>query len=194
MIYGEAVTIYASHLLYALAERISYENAIRLGVSAKSIWHHLAELRERLVETQVIEINLRLGTVPPNDDILTKFYELRNSTFATSAWLAATLGNVEVLTRERLANYAMYLGMAYLLADDIADVQGEASEMGKAVRMDQDKVNFVSQFGINHSKELARMFINKAQKSLDLIPSDTTVLSNLIYRIIEPSLVNSSRL
>jgi geranylgeranyl diphosphate synthase, type II len=186
MVYGEAVTIYASHLLYALAERISYENAIRLKVDGELVWLQLDELRERLVETQEIEINLSQGNILPDDDILTRFYELKSSPFVTAAWLAATLGNVEALTRERLTKYAMYLGIAYQLADDIADVKGEISEMGKPVGMDQDKINFVTHYGLNQSKEMARMFMNKGEKLLDLIPGDTTTLCSLMYRIVGP--------
>src|SRR5260221_8547715 len=64
-IYGEAVTIYASHLLYSIAERLSYENAISLGVSGQEAWYHLIDLRKRLIESQESEINFCNRQISP---------------------------------------------------------------------------------------------------------------------------------
>lgn len=187
-IYGEAITIYASHLLYALAERLSYENATRLQVDGKSVWYHLAELRQRLVEVQLLEINLNQKAILPSDDALMKFYELKSSPFVSAAWLAATLGNVEETERENLIEYAGYLGMAYQLADDILDVQGEPSMMGKPAGKDRDKVNYITQTGINHSKQLMRQFLTGGERMLNVISGDTTALHELMRQIIGPVL------
>jgi geranylgeranyl pyrophosphate synthase len=188
MVYGEAATIYASHLLSAMAERLSHENAKSLKVDENLVWQHLAELRERLAETQVIEMNLSQGTIQPTDDTLTNFYELKSSPFVTAAWLAATLGKVEASTRDRLIKYAMHLGIAYQLTDDIADVNGEASEMGKPTGMDQSKVNFVTYYGVHQSKEMAKAYGVNGEKFLDLIPGDTATLRSLMHRTIGPVL------
>jgi geranylgeranyl pyrophosphate synthase len=188
MIFGEAVTIYASHLLYALAERISSENAMRFGANEKSVWRHFAELRERLVECQVIEINLSKGSVLPDDAILRKFYELKGSPFVSSVWLAASLGKVETLVLERLTEYAQCLGIAYQIADDIADVRGDTSKMGKMAGMDQGKINFVTHLGVDSSRRLGVRFMSRAQEFLDLIPLDTAVLTSLMRDIVGPVL------
>jgi geranylgeranyl pyrophosphate synthase len=185
-VYGEAVTVYASHLLYALAERLCCDNALSLGVGEKSLRAHLAELRERLIEAQVIEINLARGAVPADESALGDFYKFKGSPFVSAAWLAAILGDADDPTRARLTEYASHLGVAYQLADDIADVEGDASRIGKPVGMDRGKINLVTLLGVERSRELARASLSKAGASLDLMAGDTSVLRNLARRIVGP--------
>lgn len=188
VVFGEAATVYASHLLFSLAERIARENATTLGVSEEPVWDHLIKLREQLVAAQEIEINLTRGNLLPDEDIFARFYKMKCSPFISATWLAATLGGIELTTREALTQYAMYLGMAYQLADDIADVEGEPSEMGKSTGMDENKVNLVSAFGVNQAKERALLFVSKAKESLDSLPFETKILASLMNRIVGPGL------
>jgi farnesyl diphosphate synthase len=188
IIHGEAVTIYASHLLYGLAERLCCDDAIRLQVDQKVMWQHLATLRERLVEAQVLEINLNRGTVLPVDSTLNEFYELKSSPFVSAVWIAATLARVEEEYREALTRFGRYLGMAYQLADDLLDAEGEPSLMGKPAGKDQGKINCVTLMGTNHSRVLMRRFLALAEKTLESTTTDTGVLRSLMYGLVKPIL------
>src|SRR6266849_4044173 len=99
-IYGEAATLYASHLLYAKAERLAYETAKRLGIDGEAVWYYLAETRERLVDAQVQEINLNQGAVKATLDSLERLYELKSYPFILAGWLGSVLGNLELERRQ----------------------------------------------------------------------------------------------
>ncbi|MGI9106463.1 MAG: polyprenyl synthetase family protein [Pyrinomonadaceae bacterium] len=192
LVYGEAVTIYASHLLYALAERLACENATKLGVDEKIVWHHLQALRERLVEVQELEINLNEGTIAPTDTMLAKFYELKSSPFISAVWLAAGLGKAEKEDRENLAKFAEHLGIAYQLADDILDAEGSALEMGKPIGKDRDKVNYVTRNSVDYARGVMRRHLTEAEKVLERMPGHSGVLRSLACRLTAPAFKGES--
>lgn len=188
IVYGEAVTIYASHLLYALAERLACENAARLRVDEMVIWRHLGQLRERLVGVQELELNLSQREYPPTDAVLDRFYELKSAPFISAAWLAATLGKVKEQERINLCKFAELLGKAYQLADDILDAEGEPAKMGKPAGKDRGKINYVTRDGIFRAKELMLMHLASADRMLAAIAGDTDSLRSLLYQIVTPLL------
>lgn len=187
-VYGDAVTIYASHLLYAEAERLAGENAARLKADEKSFRNHLATLRERLVAVQELELNLSRGVLAPTDAALLKFYELKSSPFTSAVWMACTLAGLRGHVFESLLAYAKNLGMAYQLTDDILDAEGEPSIMGKPVGKDRAKINYVTQRGVTYAKELARHFQCEAEKALSMVPGDVEMLRALLLNLIKPVL------
>jgi geranylgeranyl pyrophosphate synthase len=184
LVHGQAETVYASHLLYALAEQLSCENALKLGVEEKLVRQQITKLREDLVEAQVLEINLKNGMTPESEAVLQRLYELKGSLFVLAAWLAAIFGDFNAIQRARLTEFAKYLGISYQLMDDILDVQGVTAEMGKPGQMDEDKVNLVSQVGLERSAELLQKLVLKAEHTLDLMLGSKSLLHELLYRII----------
>lgn len=168
-VYGEAVTIYSSHLLYALAERLALENARRLGLAESPIQSHFYELRQRLIDGQVLESNLNRGLAPADDASLSRLYELKASLFSSAMWLGGTFANQDGDTIERLWEYGRYLGMAYQVADDIADLTGNPEEMGKPTGADGGKVNFVTAAGLERAQSLLETYWQRATSSLQYL-------------------------
>jgi geranylgeranyl pyrophosphate synthase len=183
--YGEATTVYASHLLFALAERLCYGNATRITADEGLIRDHLYQLRERLIESQDLETNLNSHAIKAEEATLTKLYKLKSSPFLSSAWLAAVLANSEATERETLSRYGMYLGMAYQVNDDITDISGEPSEIGKPIGMDRGKVNFVTLLGLDVAKKMVQQLLSKANNMLDLLDYDTSALRELSSLIVK---------
>jgi geranylgeranyl diphosphate synthase type II len=136
------------------------------------------------VAAQVLEINLNRGAVAVSDTTLTKLYELKSGPFVLAAWLASALANIELRNQERLSRFAMYLGMAYQLTDDVSDAEGKAAEMGKLVGMDRGKINWVTHFGVGQSKALVQELLFKAEKILDKLPYNMLILRDLMWRVV----------
>lgn len=67
-----------------------------------------------------------------------------------------------------LATYGQHLGLAFQIADDILDVEGDAAKIGKAVRKDADagKATFVSLLGMDEAKRRARDHVTLACDAL----------------------------
>lgn len=67
-----------------------------------------------------------------------------------------------------LRDYARALGLAFQIADDILDVEGDAATVGKAVGKDADagKATFVSLLGLDGAKARAAELIEQAHAAL----------------------------
>jgi farnesyl diphosphate synthase len=67
-----------------------------------------------------------------------------------------------------LARYGDALGLAFQIADDVLDVEGDAHMVGKAVGKDTEagKATFVSLLGLEQAKTRARQLIDEACESL----------------------------
>ena len=68
--------------------------------------------------------------------------------------------------------YAKQLGLAFQIVDDILDVEGDASQLGKQTGMDaqQGKNTFVSVYGLKTAKELAATHTQRAMDLLHQLP------------------------
>lgn len=68
-----------------------------------------------------------------------------------------------------LAAYARALGLAFQIADDILDVEGDATLAGKRLNKDEaaGKATFVSHLGLEGAKARARALVAEAQGALD---------------------------
>jgi geranylgeranyl pyrophosphate synthase len=187
VVHGQAETVYASHLLYALAERICSENALRLEANDRFMRAQINITREELVESQVLEINLMNGMTPATEASLSRLYELKSSLFVLAASLAALLGNFDPRNTKLLTRFSRSLGFAYQLLDDITDRAGISSDMGKPKYMDKDKVNLVSHLGIEDSKQFLEKMVNEAEQDLDSISANTSLLRDLLGEVVKPA-------
>ena len=82
--------------------------------------------------------------------------------FAVEA--GAIMGRVSPATRLKLKGYARDLGLAFQIADDLLDVEGDAGLAGKALRKDSEagKSTFVSLLGVERARAQAQMLIDQA--------------------------------
>ncbi|MCK0168776.1 polyprenyl synthetase family protein [Jannaschia sp. S6380] len=69
---------------------------------------------------------------------------------------------------EPLTEYAARLGLAFQIADDLLDVEGDPARMGKAARKDAraGKATFVSHLGVEGARARATELVGAAQASL----------------------------
>jgi geranylgeranyl pyrophosphate synthase len=62
--------------------------------------------------------------------------------------------------------YAKNLGLAFQIVDDLIDVTGRESEVGKDVGADLKKTTFVSFSGVEGARELAQELVAASQDAL----------------------------
>ena len=124
-------------------------------------------------------------------------YDLRQITrlqqMKTGALLAASvemgtiLGRIPPDGRTHLRGYARDIGLAFQIADDLLDVEGDEEKAGKALRKDagQGKATFVTLMGVDQAKAQARMLVDQAAGHLAGYGKDADLLVALARYIVE---------
>ena len=76
----------------------------------------------------------------------------------------AILGRVPPEGRQGLRGYARDIGLAFQIADDVIDAEGDAAVAGKAVNKDAEagKATFLSLLGIDRAKAQMHMLVEQA--------------------------------
>ena len=84
-------------------------------------------------------------------------------TGALIEWSATAGPRMAQADTSALGQYARDLGLAFQIADDILDVEGDAETVGKAVGKDADagKATFVSLLGLDGAKARAQNLVNR---------------------------------
>ena len=67
-----------------------------------------------------------------------------------------------------LADYSEALGLAFQIADDILDVEGDEAAAGKRLNKDESagKATFVSLLGLDGAKQAAQDLVKQAENAL----------------------------
>ena len=99
----------------------------------------------------------------------------------------AVLGNAHGEKYQALIDYSRRIGMAFQIADDILDVEGDQAIVGKKLNKDaeQGKITFVSIYGLAKAKQIAKDFITEAEQVLDIFGNKAQTLKELARFIIE---------
>ena len=99
----------------------------------------------------------------------------------------AILGHAKEAERRALAAYAHDLGLAYQMADDLLDVDGDAAAVGKAVHKDAErgKATFVTVLGVGKAREQARRLAEQAAGHLDVFGARGESLRALARFVVE---------
>ncbi|HBO59236.1 MAG TPA: farnesyl-diphosphate synthase [Alphaproteobacteria bacterium] len=107
--------------------------------------------------------------------------------FAYACEAGAIMGKAGYEQRQVLKAYARDIGLAFQIADDILDVEGDAESMGKAVRKDLDahKATFISLLGLEQAKEQANALSYQAIASLECFDEKADCLRDLARFIVE---------
>lgn len=98
----------------------------------------------------------------------------------------AVLGHATPKQRQSLIDYSRKIGIAFQIADDILDVEGSQELVGKTLKKDeaQNKLTFISIYGLDGAKKTAQELIAQAKESLKELDLKTQTLQELADFII----------
>jgi farnesyl diphosphate synthase len=97
------------------------------------------------------------------------------------------LGRFSTEGRARLRAYARDLGLAFQIADDLLDVEGDPELAGKALRKDEaaGKATFVSLLGVERARAQARSLVAQAIGHLSNFGAEADLLREIARYVVD---------
>lgn len=119
---------------------------------------------------------------------VTRLQQLKTGALlAAAVEMGAILGKVPEEARAHLRAYARDIGLAFQIADDLLDCEGDEAKAGKALRKDdeQGKATFVSLMGADKAREQARALSEQANGHLASHGKEADLLRVLARFVVE---------
>jgi farnesyl diphosphate synthase len=119
---------------------------------------------------------------------ITRLQQLKTGALLGAAVeMGAILGRVPEDGRSHLRNYARDIGLAFQIADDLLDVEGDEHAAGKALRKDAGagKATFVSLMGVEAARAQAGALVDQAIGHLGSHGTEADLLRALARFIVE---------
>jgi farnesyl diphosphate synthase len=108
--------------------------------------------------------------------------------FVASVETGARVAQVPESWVASIRSFAMNLGMAFQVLDDLLDQFATESDAGKDVGQDDAKTTFVSIMGPDKARIEACRYVKSAVRSLDEIGSPANSLVDLTRSLMEPAM------
>ena len=99
----------------------------------------------------------------------------------------AILGRVPAEGRVHLRGYAHDLGLAFQIADDLLDAEGDEALAGKKLRKDGEagKETFLSLLGVERAREQCGMLVDQAVQHLRGYGAEADLLRAIARYVVE---------
>ena len=187
--YDEATAVLAGDALQSLAFQLMSAVEIHADPFVR------AELVQRLaiaaghagmVGGQMIDIDSEGKQV--SLDTITRLQRLKTGALIVFACEAgAILGRAGQPQRQAIIGYGQDIGLAFQIADDLLDVEGDAATMGKAAAKDEaaGKASFVGVLGIERARAQAEILAGQAVahlESFDARADNLRALASLVVQ------------
>ncbi|WP_170770748.1 polyprenyl synthetase family protein [Ruegeria lacuscaerulensis] len=120
-----------------------------------------------MVLGQALDIAAETAEAPLTLEQITRLQA--GKTGALIEWSACAGARLAQADPDPLRHYARALGLAFQIADDILDVEGDAEKAGKRLQKDAEagKATFVSLLGLDAAKTRAAELVDQACAALD---------------------------
>jgi len=119
---------------------------------------------------------------------VTRLQQLKTGALlAAAVEMGAILGHVPPEGRTHMHGYARDIGLAFQIADDLIDHEGDEAIVGKAVGKDAEagKETFVSLLGAERAREQAKILVDQAITHLSHYGKEADLLRAIARYIIE---------
>lgn len=129
--------------------------------------------------------DLRDGRVRRSAESIAQTNHLKTgSLFAAAVEMGALAAHADAAKRAALAAFAIELGQAFQLADDIADACGTTATLGKDVGRDAGKSTLVALLGLQAARECLAGHVERAQAALLVALGPDSSLARYVRQLI----------
>ena len=166
--WDEATAILAGDALQSLAFELVSEPETGPAEVRVALARSLAQAAgaRGMVLGQALDIAAETAAAPLTLDEIIALQA--GKTGALIRWSAAAGAVLAGEDQGPLTRYGAAIGLAFQIADDVLDVEGDAAKVGKAVGKDAEagKATFVSLLGLGPAKSRARELVEEAEEAL----------------------------
>jgi farnesyl diphosphate synthase len=188
-VYGDAAAVLAGDSLHALAFEILASPATHPDPFVRSeliACLALASGPDGMAGGQMMDLEAEKAQF--DLPTVTRLQALKTGALiAASVEMGAILGHVPAEGRTRLRAYAHDIGLAFQIADDILDVEGDEALAGKALHKDAaaGKATFLSLMGLERAKEQAAALTRQAIAHLSSYGKEADLLRDIARYVLE---------
>jgi len=176
--WNEATAVLAGDALQTLA----FEMVSRVEVGNGDVRANLAlslakaSGAQGMVRGQALDIAAETSAIPLTLQQITTLQQ--GKTGALIEWSATAGARMAQSDITALSHYSQSLGLAFQIADDILDVEGDTETVGKATGKDAEagKATFVSLLGLDEAKRRASELVESASDALSVYGNDAKAL------------------
>ena len=165
--WDEATAVLVGDALQSLAFELLADPACHPEAQVRAtLTLTLARAARAMVVGQAQDLSAETAGRPLTLDEITELQA--NKTGALIRWSAEAGAYLGQADPAPLRAYATALGLAFQIADDILDVEGDAAKAGKRLQKDSDagKATFVSHLGLDGAKARAAALVDEAESAL----------------------------
>ncbi|MDW7740173.1 MAG: polyprenyl synthetase family protein [Bacillota bacterium] len=188
-VYGEAVAILTGDALLTLAFKLLADYGLETGrgINALRIIGLIARAAgvEGMVGGQILDLEAEGKELSAAD--IHDISRLKTGALINAAVLAGAIAAGASVEEEKiLERYALHIGTAFQIVDDILDYESTEDMMGKPVGADQDrlKATYPAVYGLEEAKQKAESHYNKALGALKELDKPTFLLEMLAKKFV----------
>ncbi|HCL78679.1 MAG TPA: geranyl transferase [Synergistaceae bacterium] len=189
--YGEAIAILAGDALMAWAFEYPLAELARLAIPSDRICGALLVLANALGPSgicggQVLDTDDE-SAIPSDEHPWAVARQKTGVLIRAAVLTGAILAGADGASVDGLARYGDHLGTAFQIEDDILDVTSSPEALGKTPGKDeaQNKRTFVSLFGVDEARALAREESRRAVEALKAVRGDTFFFAALAESLVD---------
>ncbi len=143
-----------------------------------------------MVGGQMVDLMAERGLMEDVVDVaaITRMHQMKTGRLISFSCIAgAVLGKAPKSLRHALSNYAHDLGLAFQIADDLLDVEGDSATLGKTAGKDEaaGKSTFVSLLGLDRAREQAHILAEQAVRHLDVFDEKADLMRDVARFVVE---------
>lgn len=191
-VYGDAMALLAGDALLAFSFQLIAENietvsaanilpTLRLIAKASGTWG--------MVGGQVVDMESQGREITP--ETLHYIHKHKTGALLTASVLSGALLCGATQEQERaLTEYGGCIGLAFQIADDILDITGDQTKLGKPIGSDEerDKATYPKLFGLDESRRRAHDEVRRAIEALESFDENAEPLRAIARYIVERDL------
>ena len=185
--FGEDIAVLAGDLLLNEAMSIMFNYSIKYGNTALKAAREIADSAggEGMIGGQVVDI-INENKLISKDELIYMHSKKTGELIRSSIVAGAILGEAPEKDIELLNNFGLKLGLAFQIKDDILDIIGDVSKLGKNIKSDEsnNKSNFISLFGLEYCEKECIKLTNECMNLLKDLSIKSKELEDLTLNLL----------